>query len=897
MYLHALTLPLLFKLLGGMSGIAVASPAQGPTGQPGAKPASAASLRLPAGVRPVRQAIELTLDPRQERFQGAVAIDLEIGAPTDTLWLNAVDLTIGDATLRTAGGSRSLTVVPGPEGQVGFKADAPLAKGPATLQIRYQGPLSRRDTEGLFAQQEGGEWYAFTQFEPLGARRAFPCFDEPGDKIPWQVTLHTDARDRAFSNTPEVSRAPGDGGRTKTVFAETKPLPSYLVAVAVGPLDIVDLGTAGRKGTPIRILVPRGRGADARWAAEITPRILESLETYFDMPYPYEKLDQIAVPSFPGAMENAGLVIYGQTMLLQKAGAETIADRRLLASVMAHELAHHWFGNLVTMAWWDDLWLNEAFASWMGERVTAAVGPGWGIDVSMVRDRSDALRHDSLATARRIRQPIESSHDIANAFDPITYSKGQALLEMIESWLGDERFKGAVRRYLRSREWRNATFDDFATALSAEAGQDLKPVISSFLDQTGAPLLSVALACDGGAPRASLAQRRFTPLGSKSSPQTWQLPVCLRYDAGGTAVRECHLLKDASTTLPLKASTCPAWLLGNDGFSGYYRTAHAPALTATLLEPGKAPVSKAERVGLLLDVAALVSTGDVLAADALTLASRYAGDDEPELVRSSIAIVNGVAPFVPRERQDAFASLVRDLYGRRARELGWTARPSDSDDVQLLRSRIMQAVGLRGRDPEVIREALALAKGWLDGKSQLPPDGVEPVLRVAAQSGDRNYFDRLLAEARTSPDRKRRELALMGLDAFRAPEIVPSALAIVLDERIDVRESLRLLFGLARQPETRTAAYEFLVKHYDAIKARLPQGSAMDFSAFLPMVGSGFCDAGKRAEVEAFFAPRVKGTSGGPRNLAQTLETIELCAAQRQVQEPSVSAYLAQRQP
>ncbi len=661
MSLYPLTLLLLLTLLNGMSGVAEASRAQAPPGQPAEKAAAAGSLRLPAGARPVKQTIELTLDPRQETFQGAVAIDLEISTPTDTLWLNASQLTLEDATLRSAGGARTLTVVPGPEGQVGFKADAPLAKGAATLLVRYQGTVSRRDTEGLFAQQEGGEWYAFTQFEPLGARRAFPCFDEPGYKIPWQVTLHTDTRDRAFSNTPELSRAPGAGGKTTTVFAETKPLPSYLVAVAVGPLDVVDLGTAGRKGTPIRILVPRGRGADARWAAEITPRILESLETYFDMPYPYEKLDQIAVPFFPGAMENAGLVTYGQTILLLKSGAETIADRRLLASVMAHELAHQWFGNLVTMAWWDDLWLNEAFASWMGERVTAAVGPGWGIDVSMVRDRSDALRHDSLATARRIRQPIESSHDVANAFDPITYSKGQALLEMIESWLGDERFKGAVRRYIGSREWRNATFEDFATALSAQAGQDLKPVLSSFIDRTGAPLISVALNCDGGAPRVSLTQRRYTPLGSKSSgSQTWQLPVCLRYDAGGAAVRECHLLKDASATIPLKASTCPSWVLGNDGFSGYYRTAHSPALTATLLEPGKAPVSKAERVGLLLDVAALVSTGDVLAADALTLASRYAGDDEPELVRSSIGIVNGVSRFVPSGLRDVFAALIRE---------------------------------------------------------------------------------------------------------------------------------------------------------------------------------------------------------------------------------------------
>ena len=416
--------------------------------------------------------------------------------------------------------------MPGTDHVVGLASDtATVGPGSGRLRIAYDGAISRRDMEGLFAQQEGDEWYAFTQFEPLGARRAFPCFDEPSVKIPWQITLQIPTRDSGFSNTPEISNRPGANGMKTIAFAETKPMPSYLVAVAVGPFEAVEAGKAGRKSTTIRILVPRGRSSEARWAVETTPRILIALKDYFDLPYPYEKLDQVSVPVFFGAMENPGLVTYGQTLMLQKPGEETINGRRTYVSIAAHELAHQWFGNLVTMAWWDDLWLNESFASWMGQRITNSLGPDWGIDVEKVWSRSEALITDSLATTRQVRQPIESLHDIANAFDGITYAKGQAVLEMFEAWLGEDVFRRGVRQYINQHQWGNATFTDFADALSKAADRDIVQPLSSFLNQPGAPLVSVEQKCEGERPRLVLAQKRYLPLGSAGAESSvWHVP-------------------------------------------------------------------------------------------------------------------------------------------------------------------------------------------------------------------------------------------------------------------------------------------------------------------------------------------------------------------------------------
>jgi alanyl aminopeptidase len=842
-------------------------------------------LRLPAGVRPLRQSVELTLDPDREPYSGTIEVDLEIGRETPVVWLNATGLRVTSATLGSAASAAPARVVPGGDDFVGFVPDRALAPGRAVLRASFTGTVSRTDSEGIFAMQEAGLWYVFSQFEAISARRAFPCFDEPAYKIPWQVSLRVPAGQPAFSNTKETSRATEDD-RDLVRFAPTHPLPSYLVAVAVGPFDTVDVGKVGRNRVPARLVVPKGRGADTAWARETTPRILALLEDYFDRPYPYEKLDQVAIPGVGYAMEHPGLVTYGMGLVVQREKEQTIFQRRGWVSVAAHELAHQWFGDLVTMAWWDDTWLNESFASWMGEKVTDRFAPEWGIALDRVVDRSEALAADSLRSARRIRQPIVAKRDIEDAFDGITYGKGEAVLEMVEAWLGEDTFRRAVQAYLGRHAWGNATVSDFSAALDAAAGRDVTPVLASFLDQTGAPVLSAEAVCDGS-PRLHLRQRPYRALGSTVETKTWRVPVCVR--AAGRPAPACTLLAASDGEVALGAGGCPDWSYANAGGTGYYRTLlTADEARRALDAAGLAP---AERVALATEMGALVASGDLAAADALSLVPRLGADPERRVVAAAAGLVSDLESVVDDAHLDRYRAFVRSVFAPRARAAGLAPREGESDDARLLRRSLVGAAGGVGADPELQKEALALTRRWLDDPSAIDPDILPRVLSIAAATGDRPVFDRLRAGALGEKDRQRRERFLSAVGEVRDPALAREAMALTLDERLDARESVYVLFGLSRHRATRQATLDFVESHFDALVARLPRGM-MSPAAYLPMLGEGLCSAAERREVESFFAPRLPQIEASPRVLAQSLERIDQCVARREAEQAAVSAFL-----
>jgi cytosol alanyl aminopeptidase len=387
-------------------------------------------------VSPTHYQAELNLNPDQQQFSGTIQIGLDVRKPLTTLWLNASNLAIGQASLTAAGTSRVPKVSSSGMDFISFQFDTPVPAGPAELRIEYTGKV-RRDTGGVFRLQDLGNWYILTQFESTDARAAFPCFDEPAYKVPWQLTLHVPAQYQAVSNTL-VARETSEGNTRTYVFKETKPLPSYLIAFAVGPWEFVDAGTAGKNHVPVRIVVPKGRKEEAQYAAEVTATILTRLEDYFGIPYPYEKSDQVPIPAPFGAMENAGMVTYGQSLLLAKPATDSIQRQRNYAITAAHELAHQWFGDLVTTAWWNDIWLNEAFATWMEQKIPAEWKPEWKTSLDDVQTLLGAERQDSLVSARKIRQEIVSKGDIDNAFDGITYDKGAAVIGMFERWMGPE---------------------------------------------------------------------------------------------------------------------------------------------------------------------------------------------------------------------------------------------------------------------------------------------------------------------------------------------------------------------------------------------------------------------------------------------------------------------------
>jgi cytosol alanyl aminopeptidase len=884
-------------LLVGCAGGASRAPAPAPPSPeplpippPIVAPTPRPTLRLPGTVRPLAYRIELGIDPNLETFTGQVEIDVELREPAVSIWLNANDLVVSKAEVVAGGRTMTARATPAPPDFLALLLDAPAPSGKAVLRLAYQGRISSQESDGIFRQKERDDWYVFTQFEEISARRAFPSFDEPSYKVPFQITLRVRPDHVAVSNAPVASMTEAEGEKV-VAFAPTRPLPTYLVAFAVGPFDLVDGGRAGKADTPLRVIGTRGRSREARYAVAVTPRIVAFLEDYFGLPYPYEKLDQIGVPRFGGAMENAGLVTYGQTILLIPPDEESIARRRRFAVTAVHEVAHHWFGDLVTLAWWDDIWLNEAFASWIEDKAVMSLEPTWDAAVSIVQTRSSAIYADALATARQIRQPIVTKDDISEAFDGITYDKGSAVLTMFEHWIGPEKFQKGIRRYLAAHAHGTATTRDFLDAISAEAGVDVAPPFSTFLDQPGAPLLTVRLACDAGSPRLVLEQQRYLPVGSKGgTAQTWRLPMCARWGAGAAEGRDCALITEARGELPLSAPSCPDWVLPNAGMLGYYRTRLKDDLLERLLKRWKT-LTVPEQVGVVGDVTALASSAHLPLARALDLVPNLTREKSRHLQGAAAGIVSLLSDEVtPPELRPNRARFIKKMFGARARALGWQPKKGETDEDRLLRPTLMRLVAGRAEDPRWVAEARKLADRWLVDEKAIDPDLAGLVLEVAATHGDRAFFDRLHEAARKEKhDRKRRGRLLAAMASFRDPAIVKVALELTLGDELEARESITLLWGALDPEETREQAWEFLKQNLDRLLPRLPRDYAANFIG----AGTAFCDEAHRADVEAFFRPRAAGWLSGPRELAQTLEDLDLCIARKAAHADSVVEFLA----
>jgi len=854
--------------------------------------ADAPKLRLPGDVRPVKYAAELTLVPGATAFDGSIEIDVSLSNPASLIWLNASDLSITKATF----GSQPATVEPGNDDFIGLRLPAEAPAGPATLHIQYHGKISPNNSAGVFQGKDGGETYLYTQFESTDARRAFPCFDEPGFKTPWQLTLHVRKSDRAFSNTPQVSETDEPNGMKRVVFAQTKPLPSYLVAAAVGPFEVVDAGTAGRNHVPVRIIAPKGKAGWTKYAAEVTPTIVQRLEDYFGVPFPYEKIDNVAIAVNAGfAMENAGMVTYDQNIILSDPALDSISRQRGYASVAAHELAHQWFGDLVTTAWWDDIWLNEAFATWTSSKILATWKPEWKTRMSDLNAAVGAMGNDQLVTARQIRQPIESKDDISNAFDGITYEKGAAVIRMFEVWMGEQQFQQGVHAYLTRYAYKNARAGDFLDSIASAGRPQLTRAFSTFLDQPGYPEIAVELKCDG-APRVKLSQTRYLPIGSTGKKdQLWQTPVCVRYDFGSGYQRECFLLDSASAEFKLsRANSCPAYLSANDGATGYYRTSYQGDLLTKVLDHA-ASLPPAEQKSLLVDLSALAHSGHGKLSAALQAAQTFAQSPERQVSGEARSVVGGARNLVPSNLLPNYQRYVEKLFGTQAKELGWSAKPADDAETRLLRSSLVPFVARQGNDTALQSETLRLAQGWLKDRKGTEPDMLPVVLATAAASGGQDLFDGLLAAFKETKDPRQRGIIVNALSSFRDPKIVRQSLALFLDTNYDARETLGALFAGAGDPDTQRIPFEFVKTNYEAIEKRLPNAAGEDYRSFLLFIGNGFCDAGLRKEYVSFFEDKAKNYLGGARNYAQALEGMRNCENYRGAQASDVAEFFGRQ--
>ena len=848
------------------------------------------TLRLPRNFVPTGYDAELAIEPGRPGFSGTITISGNVAQPSSVIWLHGYHLKIDHATA-TAGGSPAQPLVVTPHGSdlLELRADPPLAAGAWQVRLAYSGAIDRVNTTGVFEETAGGAPYVFTQFEAVYARRAFPCLDEPDVKVPWKLALDVPQALVAVSNTPIESETPLPGGKKQVAFERTPPLPSYLVAFGVGPFDFVDAGKT-RAGVPIRIVVPKGRAADAAWAARTASHVLALLEDWFGTPYPYKKLDLLAVPLTVGfgAMENAGLITFSEGLVLMDAAHTSWARKQTWIIVSAHEMAHQWFGDLVTTAWWDDIWLNEGFANWMETKIAAELEPSWDEEQLEVTERQRALRADSLVSARRIRQPIDSPSDIYNVFDGITYDKGGSVLAMFEHYVGPEAFQRGVRAYLKQRAFGNATEADFVSAVDAATGKDLAAAFATFLDQPGAPELDATLACTGGPPRVELAQHRYVPAGAPTPPaeRPWIVPVCVVYERGGKRAEACTMLDAPTGTLALDTATCPRWMMPNADARGYYRLHLAvPAITA-LRDEGWPLLSWTERRELFFEVAAAARQARLPLQLALSFVPKLLAGGDRFTIGDAVDFVLGLEPFVPDELRGKYEVAARELFDPGAARLGPLPRPSDDLDAESVRDELFRAAAWHGRDPELVRQAVELAGHWHD-----VPDAMRvSILRVAADASPAVY-DQLLHDVKTERDLLTRRQILAALAAVRDPARLKTALALLLDPALDLRETEVLLAPQGYEP-TRQVAEQFFRAHARDLIARLPSDEVRGGAAGIAFLFTAACDAHRRDEVVGYVTQHFAALPGGARIVKQAIEAMDQCIARRAALEPELRAWL-----
>jgi puromycin-sensitive aminopeptidase len=846
------------------------------------------NFRLPLDVRPKRYRAVVDLDMTANQFEGGISIDVTLERPRAEVHLHAVGLEILGAQAQAGGRSVEARATVDAESEtVTLSFAEPLPAGSLTLEVGWRGAFSP-GLRGLY--RAGG--LAVTQFEAADARRLFPCFDEPAFKATWDLTLAgVPAGAIPLSNAVVVKDEPGANGKRRVTFAETPPLSSYLVAVVVGEIVSSEAETA--RGVPIRTWsVPAKRHLSA-FAQRAAAAVLPLLEDYFGLPYPFGKLDQIGVPDFEaGAMENAGCITFREVALLLDEATAPLAVQKRVAEVITHELAHQWFGNLVTMVWWDDLWLNEAFATWMAYKIVDAWRPEWRIWMDFEGGKGAAMLLDALVSAHPIRADVRNAEEAGESFDAITYEKGGAVLRMIEGFLntsGTDRFRDGIRLYMRRHREANATADDLWGALAEASGEPIVELANGWIRKVGYPVVSLALDAAGG--RVSLAQRRFfadPEARETGEPTTWLVPMVLRFrDTRGT--REQRVLLDArEKTVALAAEGPVSWCFGNADARGFYRTAYdAPALAR--LWPELAALRPAERLTLLSDYWAFVRAGTVDVASFLDLVASL-GNEEDHVVLDDL--VGRLATIEHRHLDEGergrFEAFVRGLLGARAAKLGWGGGKED-DETRLRRAALLRATVLLARDPASVAEAVRRLPPP-SGAPGVDPNLLDVVVTAAARTADAALFDELRRRAREEADPAAKRRYLHALARVEDPALAARAVELALSDDVPMQDFTSYLSVLLSNRATREDAWRLVKERFADVRAKADSPMLLrrlvEALAALP-------ERRHMDEIVAFLESHP--IEGAKQATAQTLERLRMDVALRERLLPEVAAWLRGR--
>lgn len=837
---------------------------------------------------PSRYDVALELDPqRSADFSGRVSIDVSLAKPAARIVLHASDLRVSAAHAEADGRRlRGKVVLDAACETAEIVLESALPKGDARLELAFSGRL-RGDLRGLYAASSGDRKYAFTQLEAADARRFFPCFDEPSFKARFRLAVTTDVRNAVLSNGPIESSEAGPGGRKTVRFAETPRLSTYLYALAVGDLEASEAVLCGP--TEIRVWHVPGKGHLTAFALETARETLARLETYFDLPYPYAKLDLVAAPDFEaGAMENAGAVFFRETLLLVDPATVTLAERKRVAEVICHELAHMWYGDLVTMAWWNDLWLNEAFATWMAFQIVDQWKPEWKMWHDFEHHRAAALQLDALGNTHPIYVDVRTPAEATQNFDLITYEKGASVVRMIERYLGAETFRAGVRAYVRRHRESNAVAADLWRALEEASGEEVEPVVRAWIEQPGFPLVHLRPTSNG----VELRQERFSAKpGARASAARWPVPWVGRVGGGGPSRLERRLVTKAREVVSLGAKT-PAFVYGNAEEGGFFRPAHDGRLLENLRANLNA-LRPVERMGLVGHQWALVRSGRASLASLLDLADALAGERDPDVLlalRGPLAFLDDqVATAAGGDAPERYRSWLATRFGPAFAGLGWSPGADEDDDTRLRRAALLGIVGDVAEAPDVVRAAEARLTAYLRDRGSLEPNLADTVVSLAARAGDARTFDglhRAMERADTPQERRR---FLLALGDFREPALVDRTLALALAEAVPTQDVAFVIARLLGNRVARQRAWAFVKRRWTALRRRMP-----------PMLVTRVVEAtaalqtpAARRDVKAFFEAHPVPTAA--RALKQTLERFDLNTELRRRAAPELVRWLEVR--
>ena len=833
---------------------------------------------LPRSVIPSRYDLTLQPDLEQATFTGSVIIALDVVEPADAIWLNAAELEIISTALEDADGNH----VCSPEAELLADQErlrlglgASLPPGGYRLMLGFEGILNDK-LHGFylstFKDDDGQEHrIATTQFESTDARRAFPCFDEPDFKAVFGVTLIVPDDLYAVSNAPVISETPAGNGWRLVSFEDTMKMSTYLVAFIVGPFEATE--AVDVDGVPLRVVHPVGKGQLTEFALEVGAFTLRHFADYYDIPYPGQKLDLVAIPDFAfGAMENLGCVTFREVLLLLDPQQATQPERVRVADVIAHEIAHMWFGDLVTMRWWNGIWLNEAFATFMGTMAVDAFDADWQRWVQFGLERSAAFDVDSLHHTRPIEYPVQSPSDADGMFDLLTYEKGGSVLRMLEQHLDETPFRDGIRHYLKKHQYGNTETNDLWDAIEEVTGEPARRVMDSWIFQRGFPLLSVDGDGDG---QLTITQERFsfTPL-SNGDDSVWSIPVTLRYGRGGQVAERRDLLESASRDLDFGGPV--DWVVVNAGGHGFYRVRYAPDLLQQLRPIMLHQLSAIERYGLMDDTWASVLSGNTSAADFLALAQGLRDDDDLDVWTLLCGCLDHLGRLLDGEAEACYQAVLRGLYAPALERLGWAPKPDDTSRTLELRGLIVRSLAVAANDAGVQEQCRELHARYLQDSSSVEPNVAAAAAAAVACCGGGDDYGVFVERSKTgaTPQEVRRYQSLLA--SFPGSDQMAATLGMCLDGTVRTQDAPYLVAQCLRNRRCGEQAWRFVGDNWAAMLEAYPSNAIVRMldgvkALSLPDVA---------ADVSAFFDGHE--VPQGELTLRQHLERLQVNVALRE---------------